>query len=66
MFDILNIGDGFMDKKFLKKLQEDSEAFEEIRNEPPFPASDLIEEIESLLDDYFEAINEREGQTVNN
>lgn len=53
-----------MDKRFLKKLQEENEAFEVIRNELPFPASDLIEEIAPLLDDYFEGIFELDEKAI--
>lgn len=53
-----------MDKKFLKQLKKDSEAFEAMRNEPPFPATDILEELMPLLGEYFEAVFEFNGKEI--
>ena len=53
-----------MNKKFLKKLREESVAYEELKNEPPFKGEELVEEIQPLLDDYFEGEFEFNGKVV--
>ncbi len=53
-----------MDKKFLKHLKEDSELYEVLKNEPHFPATDLLKELEPLLNDYFEAQFEFNGREI--
>lgn len=42
-----------MDKKFLKKLQEEKISYEELKNEAPFTGEEFAEEIAPILDDYF-------------
>ncbi|MCM1438351.1 MAG: hypothetical protein NC131_03960 [Roseburia sp.] len=42
-----------MDKNFKKKLTEEMESYEELKNEPRFSATDFTQEIFLLLDDYF-------------
>lgn len=53
-----------MNKKFLKKLREESAAYEELKNEPPFKGEEFVEEIQPLLGDYFEGEFEFNGKVV--
>lgn len=53
-----------MDKKFLKKLKEDSDAYEELRNEPPFKGEELVEEILPVVGDYFKGEFELDGNAI--
>ncbi len=53
-----------MDKKFLKKLREEKEAYDELKNEPPFKGEEFAEEIAPLLDDYFEGEFQFDGKEV--
>lgn len=53
-----------MNKKFLKKLKEDSVLYEELKNEPPFKGEEFAEEIAPLLDDYFEGEFKFDGKAV--
>ena len=42
-----------MDKKFKKRLVEEMENYEELKNEPRFSAADFTQEIAPLISDYF-------------
>ncbi len=53
-----------MDKKYLKKLKEDTAAYEELKNEPPFKGEDFVEEISHLLDDYFNGVFKFDGHVI--
>lgn len=53
-----------MDKKYIKLLKEEKDAYESLRNEPPFPASELTQEIFPLLSDYFEGEFTFDGQAI--